>query len=219
MSPALSKRCKIIDSTKRIVHNNGGFYRVLSAEARTKHGFNTHGVIFDEVHAQPNRMLYDVLVQGSGDARRQPVYFFITTAGYDRHSICWELHQKALKIREHPELDPTFLPILYYAEDSDDWTDEEVWKKCNPSLGMTIDIDKVQNACRNAIESPADENQFRQLRLNQWVKQESRFIPMRDWDACPPFEDLDFEGETFYGGLDLASVSDIAALVLVHSVS
>jgi phage terminase large subunit-like protein len=216
MSPALARRCKIIDSTKRIVHNNGGFYRVLSAEAHTKHGFNTHGVLFDEVHAQPDRRLYDVLVQGSGDARRQPVYFFITTAGYDRNSICWELHNRALRIKEHPEDDPTFLPILYSASDEDDWTDEEVWKKCNPSLGITVDIDKVRVACKQAKESPADENQFRQLRLNQWVKQESRFLPMREWDACPKPDDLDLEGETFYGGLDLSSVSDITALVLVH---
>lgn len=216
MAPALTKRCKIIDSTKRIVHNNGGYYRVLSADAPRKHGFNVHGVILDEVHAQPNRHLYDVLTQGSGDARRQPVYFNITTAGYDRHSICWELHEYALRVREHPEIDPTFLPILYYAEDSDDWTDEKVWYQCNPSLGITVDIEKVRAACKKAQEVPALENSFRQLRLNQWVKQEMRFIPMREWDACPKLEDLDLEGETFYGGLDLSSVSDITALVLVH---
>jgi phage terminase large subunit-like protein len=215
-SPALGKRCKIIDSTKRIVHNNGGVYRVLSSDSHTKHGFNTHGVIFDELHTQPNRTLYDVLTQGSGDARSQPVYFNITTAGYDRHSICWELHEYAVRVLADPSIDPTFLPVLYFAEDDDDWTDEKVWAKCNPSLGITVDISKVREACNRAKEVPALENSFRQLRLNQWVKQAVRFLPMRDWDACPPHEDLDFEGETFYGGLDLASVSDIAALVLVR---
>lgn len=215
-SPPIVKRGKIVDSTKRIFHNNGGFYRVLSAESHTKHGFNVHGVIFDELHTQPNRELWDVLTQGSGDARRQPVYFAITTAGYDRHSICWEIHEYAKKVKAGIIDDPTFLPILYYAEDDDDWTDEAVWAKCNPSLNVIIPIEKVREACKKAQEVPALENSFRQLRLNQWVKQESRYIPMRHWDACPPYEDLDLDGETFYGGLDLGSVSDITAFALVH---
>jgi phage terminase large subunit-like protein len=215
-SPQLSKRCKVIDSTKRIVHNNGGFYRVLSAEAHTKHGFNVHGVIFDELHAQPDRRLWDVLTQGTGDARRQPVYFTITTAGYDRHSVCYEQHNYALKVRDNPELDPTFLPILFYADDEDDWTDEKVWAKCNPSMGEIIPMEKIREACKKAHEVPALENSFRQLRLNQWVKQESRFIPMRHWRACPFSEDLDISGEVVYGAVDLASTTDLAAYILIH---
>jgi phage terminase large subunit-like protein len=215
-SPQLSKRCKVIESTKRIVHNNGGFYRVLSAEAHTKHGFNVHGVIFDELHAQPDRRLWDVLTQGSGDARTQPVFFTITTAGYDRHSICWEQHAYALKVRDTPDLDPTFLPILYSADEEDDWTSESVWKKCNPSLGEIISVERVREACKKAQEVPALENSFRQLRLNQWVKQEVRFLPMKHWRACPFAEDLDISGEVVYGALDLASTTDIAAFVLLH---
>ena len=215
-NPALSSRCKIIDSTKRIIHNNGSFYRVLSAEAHTKHGFNVHGVIFDELHAQPDRSLYDVLTVGSGDARKQPLFFFITTAGYDRNSICWEVHEYARKVRDGIIEDSSFLPVLYYADDDDDWTSEKTWAKCNPSLGVTIDIESVREACKMAQETPALENTFRQLRLNQWVKQESRFLPMRHWDACPPLTDLDLDGEEMYCGLDLASTTDIAALVLVH---
>lgn len=218
-SPELVKRCKIIDSTKRVFHNSGSVYRVLSAEAHTKHGFNVHGVIFDELHAQPNRELWDVLTVGSGDARRQPVFFAITTAGYDRHSICWEIHEYAQKVRDGIIDDPSFLPIMYYADDGDDWTDESTWRKCNPSLGETITIDSVREACKMAQETPALENTFRQLRLNQWVKQESRFLPMKHWDACPPIDDLDLDGEEFYCGLDLASTTDIAAFVRVRSTS
>jgi len=214
-NPALARRCKIIDSTKRIIHNNGGVYRVLSAEAHTKHGFNTQAVIFDELHAQPNRELWDVLTAGSGDARLQPIFFAITTAGYDRHSICFEQHEYARKVAEGIVDDPSFLPVLYYAKDDDDWTDEKVWYKCNPSLDHTISINSVREACKMAQETPALENTFRQLRLNQWVKQESRFLPMSHWDACLPLEDLDSDGE-MYAGLDLASTTDIAAFVMVH---
>ena len=99
MSNPLNKRSKIMGATKRIVnYNNAGFYQVLSAETGTKHGLNVSGLVFDEIHAQPNRHLYDVLTKGSGDAREQPLFFIITTAGTDKNSICYELHTKALDI-------------------------------------------------------------------------------------------------------------------------
>lgn len=96
-SPALSKRIKIIPSTKRMVYQpTGSIYQVLSSEVATKHGLNVSACIFDELHTQPTRALYDVMTQGSGDARKQPLWFLLTTAGTDRNSICWEVHQKAL---------------------------------------------------------------------------------------------------------------------------
>jgi phage terminase large subunit-like protein len=149
------------------------FYQVLSAEAFSKHGLNVHGVIFDELHAQSNRELFDVMTHGSGDARKQPLYF-LTTAGTDRHSICWEVHKKVEDILRGKKHDPTFYPVIYGAKEEDDWTDEEVWKKANSSLGVTVDISKLRAACESAKDNPAEENLFRQLRLNQWVKQSIR---------------------------------------------
>ncbi|MFP4066227.1 MAG: terminase large subunit [Spirochaetaceae bacterium] len=217
LSPALAKRCKVIDSTKRVIHNNGSYYRVLSGEAYTKHGYSPHGVIFDELHAQPNRELVDTLTLGSGAARSQPVYFLITTAGNDRHSVCYEYHEYARQVRDGVIEDPTFLPVLYGAGEEDDWTDPKLWWRANPSMGQTILEEDMAAECRRAEHNPALENRFRQLRLNQWVKQESRFIPMHAWDACAPRPELDsFRGADFYGGLDLASTTDIAAFVAVH---
>ena len=92
--PALKKRIKPVMSVKRLVYKpTNSFYQVLSAEAYTKHGLNVHAVIFDELHSQPNRELFDVMTKGSGDARTQPLFFLITTAGTDRHSVCFEQHQ------------------------------------------------------------------------------------------------------------------------------
>ena len=217
MTPALSKRSKILTANKRIICNtNNGFYQVLSAEVGTKHGLNVSGLVLDEVHAQPNRKLYDVLTKGSGDAREQPLYFLITTAGNDQNSICWELHQKARDILDGRKVDPTFLPIIYGADPSDDWTDPEVWKKANPSLGETITMDKVVAACESAKQNPGEENTFRQLRLNQWVKQSIRWMPMEKWNACAfPIDEDELEGRICYGGLDLSSTTDITAFVLV----
>lgn len=130
MCPALSKRVKILDATKRLIYQpTGSIYQVLSADVGNKHGFNTHGVVFDELHTQPNRKLYDVMTKGSGDARMQPLYFLITTAGDNQNSICWEVHQKALDIIDGRKHDPTFYPVIYGAAQEDDWTDPKVWKK------------------------------------------------------------------------------------------
>lgn len=217
MCPALSKRCKILTASKRIVYlPTNSFYQVLSAEAYSKHGFNIHGVVFDELHTQPNRKLFDVMTKGSGDARMQPLYFLITTAGTDTKSICYETHQKAKDIIEGRKIDSTFYPVIYGADESDDWTDPKVWKKANPSLGITVGMDKVRAAFESARQNPAEENTFRQLRLNQWVKQAVRWMPMEKWEACKAdFTPESLEGRVCYGGLDLSSSTDITAFVLV----
>ncbi len=217
MCPALNKRVKILASQKRIVFQpTNSFYQVLSAEAYSKHGFNIHGVVFDELHTQPNRKLFDVMTKGSGDARTQPLYFLITTAGTDTHSICYETHQKAKDILEGRKIDPTFYPVIYGADEGDDWTNPKVWKKANPSLGVTVGIDKVKAACESAKQNPGEENSFRQLRLNQWVKQAIRWMPMEKWDSCSfAVNEDELEGRVCYGGLDLSSTTDITAFVLV----
>ena len=217
MCPALSKRVKILDSQKRLIYQpTGSIYQVLSADVGNKHGFNTHGVVFDELHTQPNRKLFDVMTKGSGDARMQPLYFLITTAGTDTNSICYEVHQKAKDILEGRKHDPTFYPVIYGADESEDWTDPKVWKKANPSLGITVGIDKVKDACESAKQNPGEENSFRQLRLNQWVKQAVRWMPMEKWDKCEfAVSEDDLEGRVCYGGLDLSSTTDITAFVLV----
>ena len=215
--PALKKRIKPVLSQKRLVYTPlNSFYQVLSAESYTKHGLNVHGVVFDELHAQPNRLLYDVMTHGSGDARKQPLFFLITTAGTDRNSICWEVHQKAKDIMEGRKIDPTFYPVIYGINDDDDWSDEQVWYKANPSLDVTVDVEKLRAAFNSAKENPAEENLFRQLRLNQWVKQSVRWMPMDAWDKCDSTVDPDeLIGRECYAGLDLSSSTDITAFVLV----
>lgn len=215
--PALKKRIKPVISQKRLVYMPlGSFYQVLSSEAFSKHGLNVHGVIFDELHAQPNRELYDVMTKGSGDARMQPLFFLITTAGTDRNSICYEVHQKAEDILRGKKIDKTFYPVIYGIKDEDDWSLEENWYKANPSLGHTIEIEKVRNAFNSAKENPAEENIFRQLRLNQWVKQSIRWMPMDIWNKCSFEVNIEkLKGRECYGGLDLSSTNDITAFVLV----
>ena len=215
--PALKKRIKPVMSVKRLVYKpTNSFYQVLSAEAYTKHGLNVHAVIFDELHAQPNRELFDVMTKGSGDARTQPLFFLITTAGNDRNSVCFEQHQKAEDIILGRKIDPAFYPVIYGAKDDADWSLEKVWYQANPSLGYTIDIEKVRNAYLSAKDNPAEENIFRQLRLNQWVKQSTRWMQMEKWDACDfAVDEIELIGRECYSGLDLSSSTDITAFVLI----
>ena len=217
MSPALMKRSKLMSATKRIVnYGNAGFYQVLSAEVGSKHGFSISGLVFDEIHTQPNRQLYDVLTKYSSDARQNPLHFIITTAGNDRHSIAFELHTKAIDIIEGRRVDPTFYPVVYGLKDDEDWEDEANWYKVNPSLGYTVDIERLRDAYREAKQNPADEITFKWLRMNMWVSSTTSWIP----DAIfmkgnEPIDMRLLDGRDCYAGLDLSSTGDITALVLM----
>lgn len=190
-------------------------YRVISADARTKHGFNAHGVLFDELHTQPNRELWDVLSTSTG-SREQPVILALTTAGYDHETICWEIHEYARQVEQGIITDDSFLPVIYAADDDDDWLDPEVWKRANPSLGVTLSLDYLERAAEYAKQVPAHQNTFRRLHLNQWTQQAERWLDIRAWDASAG-QVLEHEllGRHCFGGLDLASTTDIAAFVLV----
>ena len=217
LCPALQKRVKILESRKRLVYEpTNSFYQVLSADANNKHGFNVHGCIIDELHCQPDDRLFNVLTKGAGDARRQSLTFLITTAGDNLNSVCYQQHMKAQDILDGKKTDPTFYPVIYGAPLDADWTDPEVWKLANPSLGVTFSIDKLREACESARQNPAEENSFRQLRLSQWVKQAVRWMPMEKWDVCSFSVDAErLKGRPCYGGLDLSSTQDLTAFVLV----
>jgi len=217
MAPALMKRSKLMGATKRIVnYSNAGYYQLLSAEVGGKHGFSVSGLVFDEIHTQPNRQLYDVLTKGSSDARQNPLHFIITTAGNDRHSIAYELHTKAVDILEGRRVDPTFYPVVYGLKDDEDWEDEANWYKVNPSLGYTVDIERLRDAYREAKQNPADEITFKWLRCNMWVSSTVAWIPDAIYMRGNEPIDMDaLAGRDCYAGLDLSSTGDITALVLI----
>jgi len=213
MSPELSSRCKVIDSQKRIVYyEKNSFYHAISAEAYSKHGYSPTFVIYDELHCAPNRELWDTLASGMG-ARTQPMMLAITTAGYNKNSICWEIWDYARKVRDGLIEDPTFFQLIYEADENDPWDDEEVWKRINPNYGVSIQPQFLQQECKRAMEIPAYQNTFRRLYLNQWTSQETRWLDMEKWDACSG-EPIIPEGAPCYLGLDLSSTVDITSASL-----
>lgn len=215
-SKGLSKRCKILDSQKRIViPNTNSFWRVLSSDAYTKHGLNPHAVIFDELHAQPNRDLWDVLTTGFG-AREQPLLVALTTAGYDRNSICYEQYDYSQRILKGDIEDPTYFPVIYEVPPDADWRDRKLWKLANPGLGNFRSLDELRDMVARAEKVPALQNTLRRLFLDQWTEQSERWMDIEKWDESAGEINLaELDGQECYGGLDLASSTDIAAFVLI----
>lgn len=245
---------KVVESQRTIRYKrNSGILKVLSSEAYSKHGYKPSCVIFDELHAQPNRALWDVMTFGAGDARQQPVWIVLTTAGDDpdRASIGWEVHCKAMDIlrsrgQAPVELDengvpkvyednPLWCPTIYgmsvvTGDDEDeiqqlDIFDENVWRMCNPSLGVTVPLRVVRAEAREARRSQAAEKLFRWLRLNQWISTKAvGWIPLTIYDKTQwgPSAKVEREewsdrlrGMKCYGGLDLSTTTDLTALVLL----
>lgn len=226
-SAELSARCQIYKTARSVVmENRVSSYKVISADAASKHGFNSHLVIIDELHAQPNRELVDVLMTSTG-ARRQPLIMHVTTSDFERPSICNEKYNYACKVRDGIIKDASFLPIIYEAPklwegEIADYTspifysNPAIWRHANPNLGVSLSLEYMERECMRAQETPSYLNTFLRLHLNVKTQADVAWLNMTSWDACEQALDLsELEGESCYGGLDMASTSDLIALVLV----
>lgn len=191
-------------------------YLVISADADTKHGFNAHGIIFDELHAQPSRDLYDVLLTSTA-SRLQPLMISITTAGFDRNSICYEKHAYSKRIIEGLEDDPSFFPIIYGADERDDFTDPKVWAKANPGLGVSVSEQYLEKECKKAISNPAYENTFKRLHLNMWTEQDVRWLQMLNWKQTTgkKYTDEQLKQWDAWLGIDLSTTTDLSCVAMV----
>lgn len=218
-NPTLARNLKCLDSRKRIVYaKKNGFLQVLSHESYTKHGLSPSCVIVDEIHAHPNDELWNVLTAGTDYARKQQVVMVITTAGiYDKNSIWWKLRTRAQQVKAGIIQDPRFLPVLYLADpETDDPTDEKLWKRVNPSLGQIFTLDKIRQDYEEAKNDPVDYANFLRFRLNIPIRQRARWMPMDKWDACAAAPDHDaLAGRACYGGMDLSTTIDLTAFALV----
>lgn len=212
-SPALASRCKV-RSNSIFFPLTKTIFKSLSAKAGTKHGFNASCFVVDEVHAQPDRKLIDVLTTGNG-TRKQPIEIYITTAGTDRDSICWILHQHAQMVIKDPDFDPTFLARIFAAEEDDDWTDPKIWEKANPMLGKSINWEKLEEDFAKIASDPTFEITFKQLYLNIWTEAANEFIPSAVWMKCAlDYGERALFNQVAYGGMDLSTKIDFTAFAL-----
>ena len=216
-NPELSKRAKVYRNSI-VNESKGNFYQAISSDSKTKHGFNANCIIFDELHTQPNRDLWDTLTTSVG-SRRQPLTIAITTAGYDRNSICHEIYKYAQQVDNQSVKDETFYSCIYEAEMDDDITDEDVWKKANPNYGVSLKKNYMEIESQRAVDVPSYQNTFKRLMLNIWTDSVSVWIPNNEWMEChQEFDYSTLDGKECWGGLDLASTRDISAFVLLFKV-
>ena len=190
-------------------------FEPLGRDENSMHGLNIHGAIIDEVHAHPTREVWDVLETATG-SRRQPLMFGITTAGYDRQSLCYQLHDYTEKVLAGTVADDSFHGVIYTLDDALGWEDEAQWVKANPNLGVSVKLDDLRRKAERAKEMPAALNAFLRLHMNIWTQSVSKWLDPERWMACAGDVDLDaLRGRTCYAGLDLASTTDVSAFVLV----
>lgn len=212
----LKKISKSYKTSKTIEFYDGNvFYKALSADADSKHGQNAHLIVNDELHVHKKRDLIDTL-DTSVASRQEPLIIDITTAGHDKETICGERYEYACNVRDGVVQDKTFLPVIYEIKKEDyfRWEDPEVWKYCNPNLGVSVSIDYLEKACCKAKRVPAKENVFRRLHLNQWTQQVTRWLSIDEWNACK--HEISFDKNIIWmAGLDLSSTTDLTALCFV----
>lgn len=221
-----AKKVLIRDSYKLIENTiTGTTYKVLSAESFTKHGYRPSIVLFDELHVQPNRDLWDTMTKGSFLARRQPLLWVITTAGDDpdRVSIGWEIHQKAetiLAARRSGDSSKdiaTWYPVIYSYQGEDIYN-EKNWALANPSLGHNLRVEDLRQLAAEAKLSPADERTFRWLNLNQWITTKlTTWLPLDLFDStsASDWTRADLLGYECYMGGDFSTTIDLSAICLV----
>lgn len=191
----------------------GGVYKATSSDVSSNWGGSPHGIIFDEVHAQPNRELWDALETAMGK-RAQPMLWAFTTAGWDKESLCWELHEHTRELANDTITNHTFLGVVWAAHEDADWTDPQVWRDANPMMGVAFEEEFLAEQCQKALSTPAFQNTFRTMYLSQWVGQQVRFLDMTVWDANDKAPRKPDKVEAF-GGLDLSSTTDLSSFVVV----
>lgn len=222
LSPLLSRRLKVYSQAKRIVdERTASYYEVVAADSAGNLGHNPHGIVFDEVLSQRDGNLWTAMRTAMG-ARTQPLLAAATTAGDDPNSFGKLEHDEMQRIADDPErARHVFVYMRNLAQDADPWL-EGNWAFANPALGSFLSLESLRDEAVEAKNDPTKENGFRQFRLNQWVSQASRWMPMHLWDACegdtyahPSTGAARLSGKRAYVGFDLAAKFDLTAWCLL----
>lgn len=226
-SPDLLKRVQRMPSTKRMFFPaTKSTLAVLTPDPDRARGINPSCLIVDEVVALPNRLLIDSLRYASG-SRRQPLTVYLSTAGWDKQAIIGELYEYGCNVRDGRVVDDSFLAIIHEAKPEDDPSHPETWKKANPSLGVALRLETVEEEYREAQSAPRKMAAFKRERLNIWTSTAHAFLDINAWDKCStkrqgetPMEWRkrmlsELQGEPCYIGLDLSQTRDLTAAVAI----
>ena len=213
-SAELKRFCKLLTHNVSVPETYSKM-EALGADSDTMDGLNVHCVAIDELHAHKSRNMWDVLLTATG-ARTQPLIFAITTAGFDRQTVCWEVHEYSTQVLEGKVQDDAFFAFIATLDDGD-WEDESTWIKANPNLGVSVMIQDLREECERVKNDPRNLNSFLRYKLNRWVEHYESWLTPEQW-AANNHGPLDLEAlkaRPCVAGLDLAARKDTTSLVLV----
>ena len=213
-SPALSNKIARFQSALTM-ESTLSKMEPLAADSDKLDGLNPHFAVVDEYHAHKTDMLYNVLKSATG-ARRQPMIFTITTAGFDKTSPCFLMRRTYIDVLLGIKKQENTFVMIYSADEGDDWKDPKTWAKSNPNMGISIYAEYLEEEFKSALNrGGSEEVNFKTKNLNQWVDAPTVWIQDEKVRKCSNgTTDADLVGQTCYAGLDLASHVDINALAL-----
>lgn len=193
----------------------GGTFKPLSSDYGTHDGLNPSCGIIDEFHAHKDSGMFDVIKSAFG-ARRQPLMFIITTAGFNKSGACYAYRENVIKVLRGINRDDSLFGIIYTLDDKSEWDDPKMWIKSNPNLGVSLSADYLADQVKDAKNRPEAVRNVMTKNVNLWVDAERTWILDDAWMKCVGTTDpADLKGCACWGGLDLSNVADITAYVLL----
>lgn len=211
-STALSSRLDI-GAHNIAAPKTNSFMRSVSSEGRSLDQKRVYMALVDEIHEHPDGVVVNKMRAGT-KGRRNALIFEITNSGYDRHSICWQHHDYSTKVLQGLVENDSWFAFVCALDDGDDWTDEAVWPKADPGLGVTIPLRYLREQVQEAIGMPANEDLVKRLNFCIWTERSAGMFDLARWDAGSGEPQLK-KGQRVWIGLDLASTTDIAALAII----
>lgn len=211
-SPSLKRVIDVFANNLSVPMTNSKF-EPLAADSKSLDGLNVSMGLIDELHAHKTREVYDVIETATG-ARSQPLIYIITTAGFNRNGICFELYDYAVAVLNGTIEDEAFFAYIAQIDPEDDWRDPACWIKANPNLGVSVGLEDLEIKARKAMEIPAAQNNFMCKHLNVWVNADTKWMNMEKWKNCPEekFEEEQLVKLPCYVGMDLSTTTDITSL-------
>lgn len=218
LDPTLSKSSEIFRGSITYPKRKS-FVKKITSKSGTKHGFNSHGVIYDELHVAPNAELHDTLKTSFGQ-RSNPMFIMLTTPGHDKLSICYNRYEYALKINAGLIEDDTFWGVIYDAPDDADIYSEETHRIANPLYELSENLrETIRDEAKEVKNDVSKENTFRRLRLGQWTSSETKWIKTELWTSLKGEVSIsDFIGEPCWIGLDRSSTQDLSSACVLFEI-
>lgn len=193
----------------------GGTMKPLSSDYGTHDGLNPSCGIIDEFHAHKDSGMFDVIKSAFG-ARKQPLMFIITTAGFNKSGACYAYRDNVIKVLRGVNEDDSLFGIIYTHDTKEEWDNPKMWIKSNPNLGVSLSADYLADQVKDAKNRPEAVRNVMTKNVNLWVDAEKTWILDDVWMKCiGATNPADLKGCACWGGLDLSNVSDITAYLLL----